>query len=241
MSEVIDAFGEIYMAYYKGEPSNHFTERDDGYKRESENAHYYFRTYDEWEPYEQEAIQEAKGRVLDVGLGAGRHALYLQEEGLEVVGIDTSPLAIEVSRLRGVEDCRLMSLFNLDFPDNSFDTVLMLGQNLGLGDTEGVRSYLTRLYDITTPNGIIIGDARDPSITDKPEHFAYQERNIERGIPVGLVKVRVGFRDKVGDWFYLFLMDQEVLEDVIRPTGWKLDRVYLSTHGMYIAILTKYR
>jgi len=70
---------------------------------------------------------------------AGRHALYLQDKGHKVVGIDTSPLALEVSKIRGVKDCRLMSLYNLVFPDSSFDTVLLLGQNLGLGDVEGVR------------------------------------------------------------------------------------------------------
>jgi SAM-dependent methyltransferase len=239
MSEVFDAFGEIYKAHYQGEPSNHFTERDDSYKRESDTTHYYFRAFHEWEPYEQEAIQEARGRVLDVGLGAGRHALYLQERGLEVVGIDTSPLALEVSRLRGVKDCRLMSLHELDFPDNSFDTVLLLGGNLGLGNTEEIRSYLTRLYKITRPNGIIIGEARDPSATDKPEHFAYHERNRRMGLPAGLVRVRVGFRGQTGEWFNLFLMSQDVLEEVIKPAGWKLGKMYHSTHGMYIAILTK--
>jgi len=60
MSDVIDAFGEIYMAYINGEPSNHYTERDDGYRHESNSAYYYFRTYDEWEPYEREALLEAK-------------------------------------------------------------------------------------------------------------------------------------------------------------------------------------
>ncbi len=218
----------------------HYTERDDGYKHESESAHYYFRTYEEWEPYEQEAIQETKGRVLDVGLGAGRHALYLEEKGLKVVGIDTSPLSIEASKLRGVKDCRLMSLYNLDFPDKMFDTILLLGQNLGLGDVEGVRSYLKRIYEITKTDDIILGETRDPSVTDKPEHFEYHRRNLEKGsLPAGLVKVRVGFRDGIGEWFYLFLMDRETLEMVIKPTGWKLDKVYHSKHGMYIAILSK--
>ena len=239
MSEVFDAFGEIYMAYYKGEPSNHFTERDDGYKREVESAHYYYRSFDEWDAYEQEAIQKAKGRVLDVGLGAGRHAIYLQEHGYKVVGIDTSPLALEVSRLRGVKDCRLMSLHQLDFPDNSFDTVLLLGQNLGLGNTVDIQSYLSRLYDITKPDGIILGEARDPSITDKPEHFEYQKRNVERGLPAGLVKVRVGIRDRAGEWFYLFLMDKETLEEIIEPTGWKIWSIYQSNHGMFITVLGK--
>jgi len=239
MSKVIDAFGQVYLAYLNGEPSNHFTERDDGNIRESKSAHYYFRTFDEWEPYEQKAIQEAKGRVLDVGLGAGRHVLYLQEKGFEVVGIDTSPLAIEVSQRRGVKDARFMSLFDLDFPDNSFDTVLMLGQNLALGGVEEIRSYLSRLYEITKHDGIIIGEARDPSNTDNPEHIAYQKRNWKTPLKAGLVRIRIGFRDGVGEWFNLFLLDQETLEEVIKPTGWQLGKMYNSTTGMYIAILTK--
>jgi hypothetical protein len=235
MPKKIDTFGEIYMAYIRGEPSNHYTERDDGYRHESESAHYYFRTYEEWEYYEQ----EAKGIVLDVGLEAERHSLYLQEKGLQVIGIDTSPLSIELSRLRGVKDCRIMSLHSLDFPDNIFDTVLLLGQNLGLGDVEGVRSYLSSLYEITKTDGIIIGEARNPSLTDKSEHFEYHRKNLEKGLPAGLVKVRVGFRDGVGKWFYMLIMDRETLEMVIKPTGWKLDKVYHSKHGMYIVILSK--
>ena len=61
-----------------------------------------------------------------------------------------------------------MSLYDLDFPPESFDTVLLLGQNLGLGDAEGIRSYLSKLYEVTSPDGIIIGEARDPYATDMP-------------------------------------------------------------------------
>ena len=53
MSKVIDAFGEAYMAYLNGEPSNHYVERDDGNISESDSAYYYFRTFDEWKTYER--------------------------------------------------------------------------------------------------------------------------------------------------------------------------------------------
>jgi len=239
MSEPIDAFGEVYMAYYRGEPSNHTTERDDGLVRESPDAHYYFRTYEEWQKYEQDAIKEVKGRVLDIGLGAGRHTLYLQDKGHAITGIDTSPLSLKVSKLRGVKNCMLMSLHQLDFPDDSFDTVLMLGQNLGLGNMAVMRSYLSKIYDITSPDGIIIGEARDPSNTTNPEHLAYYERNRRLGLPIGLIKVRIGFQGKVGEWFDLFLMDQESLKEIIAPTGWKVSKNYYSEQGMYVTILTK--
>lgn len=239
MSGVIDGFGEAYMAYLRGEPSNHTTERDDGYVHEIPDASYYFRTYNEWPKNEQDAIQEAKGRVLDIGLGAGRHALYLQEKGYSVVGIDNSPLSIEVSKLRGVKDARLMSVFNLDFPDNSFDTVLMLGGNLGIGSVDMIRSYLTKLYDITSSDGIIIGESRNPLETDNSMHLAYHERNRHEGVPAGFVRLRIGFQGRFGDWFELLWMEEELLEKVIAPTGWRVSKYYHSENGPYIAILAK--
>jgi SAM-dependent methyltransferase len=239
MPDVIDGFGEVNMAHYKGKPSNHITERDDGYIRKVPDAQYYFRKYDEWPKYEQEAIKEVKGRVLDIGLGAGRHALYLQEQGHEVVGIDTSPLSIKVASLRGVKDCREMSVHQLDFPPSSFDTVLMLGSNLGLGTVDEIRSYLSRLYEITRPDGIIIGDSRDPLQTEEPHHFAYHERNRNEGKTAGLVRIRVGFEGRLGEWFDLLWMEETLLEEIIAPTGWTASRHYRSDQGSYIAILTK--
>ena len=79
-----------------------------------------------------EVVERAVGRVLDVGCGAGRYALYLQEQGLEVVGIDVSPLAIDVCRRRGLRDARLLSVEEVDASLGKFDTVLMLGHNLAL-------------------------------------------------------------------------------------------------------------
>jgi cyclopropane fatty-acyl-phospholipid synthase-like methyltransferase len=41
-------------------------------------------------------------RILDIGCGVGRHALYLQKEkSLEVFGTDTSPLAIRYVSFKG--------------------------------------------------------------------------------------------------------------------------------------------
>lgn len=239
MVDIIDGFGKVYMAYYSGEPSNHVTERDDGFIRETPDAHYYFRTYEEWPEYEREAMLEAKGKVLDVGLGAGRHSLWLQKKGMDVVGIDNSPLAIKVSKLRGVKDCRLMDIMELDFPEGTFNTVLMLGANLGLGDVEDVRRILSKLHEITAPDGIIIGHTRDPLKTDNPSHLGYHEMNRKRNKPPGLVKVRIGFQGEYGEWFDLLLMQEALLVEILEPTRWELSKIYWSENSDYIAILSK--
>lgn len=238
MGEVIDGFGLVYMAHYRGEPSDHVTERDDGYANEADGM-YYFRSFDEWPEYERQAIQESRGRVLDVGLGAGRHSLWLQERGHEVVGIDVSPLALEVSRLRGVRDCRLMDVREMTFPDASFDTVIMLGANLGImGDVDEVRGTLDELHRVTAEDGVIIGSSRDPLHTDDPAHLAYHEMNRRRGKPPGLVRIRIGFQGRYGGWFHLLWMSQEELAEVIELTGWAISKVY-SEGSDYIAVLGK--
>ena len=67
-----------------------------------------------WKAVERRALRYARGRVLDVGCGAGRVALELQVRGREVVAIDPSPGAGEVSRGRGVRDVRLLRLEDVD-------------------------------------------------------------------------------------------------------------------------------
>ncbi len=44
-----------------------------------------------------------RGRVLDVGCGTGENALHLASRGLEVVGVDASPTAIERARAKATE------------------------------------------------------------------------------------------------------------------------------------------
>jgi len=105
---MMDIFGKALMAFYEGDPTPCNIQRDDGYTRVHDLA-LYFRVYEDWPDYEKSALEYVRGRVLDIGCGAGRHALYLQEKNFEVVAVDASPLAVEVARLRGVTDCSRMS------------------------------------------------------------------------------------------------------------------------------------
>jgi len=67
-------------------------------------------------------------RVLEVGVGTGRN-IEFYPSGVEVTGIDLTPGMLERARKRAAAlnrkvDLRLGDVQCLDFPDNTFDTVV---------------------------------------------------------------------------------------------------------------------
>src|SRR5262249_23545098 len=77
--------------------------------------------------------------------------------------IDVSPLAVEVARRRGLADARLGTLERALREDERFDTILLLGNNLGLlgGERQG-RRLLRKLAGIATDSGRILAGSHDP-------------------------------------------------------------------------------
>ena len=230
------------MAFYRGESPSYRIVRDDGHVDE-QTLDGYFKDYAGWGEAERQALTWVKGRVLDIGCGPGRHLIWLQKKGCAVTGIDVSPPAIEVARLRGAKDCRLMDVKSLDFPAGSFDTVLMMGNNFGVaGGTEETKKVLTDLHRITAEDGIIIASSRDPLNTDNPRHLAYHEKNRRTGRPPGLVTIRLEFKAETSPWFELLLATPSEMEELAQQTRWKVLRVYEGVDaekGQYYAILGK--
>ena len=71
---------------------------------------------------------EAKGRVLEVGVGTGKNMEYYSDD-LEVTAIDFSEKMLEKARIRSQTlskkvDLRLMDVQALQFPDGFFDTII---------------------------------------------------------------------------------------------------------------------
>jgi SAM-dependent methyltransferase len=240
MKAIHDAYGQEVWHYYKGQESFEIVERDDWYFGVSSGAKLYFSEYKDWPPREKEAMKHVKGRVLDIGCGAGRHALYLQKKGLDVLGIDNSPLAIKVCKLRGLKKAKVMSIMQINFKRGSFSTILMFGANFGLfGSFKRARRLFKKFYRITSDEGLIIAESSDPYKTDNPDHLGYHKFNIKRGRMSGQLRIRVRFEKYVGDWFDYSLVSKEEMKKIIEGTGWKVKRVVDSMKGRYAAIIEK--
>lgn len=237
-----DAYGQQMLAQYQRRtPTAEIIERDDRYIDTGSDPGSYFSDYSQWGAPERRAIRLAKGRVLDIGCGAGRHSLYLQQRGLDVTGIDISPGAVRVCRLRGLKKALVRPIGEVDkFAPGSFDTVIMLGNNFGLfGSAGGVGRTLRKLYRITTPAARIIAGNRDPYKTDDPNHLQYHRSNRRRGRMAGQIRMRVRFERAVGPWFdFLFVSPGEMVE-LLGDTGWEVERFIGAEEANYFAVIRK--
>jgi len=240
LTDMQDAYGHAMLDHLLGEPQNEIVERDDGLFDVDMGTPYYFAAFREWPSSEREAIAFARGRVLDVGCGAGRNALYLQEQGHEVLGIDISPLAIEVCKRRGLAHAQVMSVTQVSPKLGLFDTIIMFGNNLGLLSNERRAKWLLRrFHGITTPGARILGASRDPYATTAPEHLAYHARNRARGRMPGQVRLRVRYRRYVSPWFDYLLLAKEELDQLVQGTGWHIAAAIDGEGGSYVAVLEK--
>jgi len=242
MEKAQDAYGQLLLAqFHSRTPTEEFIEREDDYIDTGSEAGLYFSNYEQWSPAEQKAIERAKGKVLDIGCGAGRHSLYLQQKGFDVTAIDNSPGAIEVCKLRGLENAIVRPLIEVDqFEPSSFDTILMMGNNFGLfGDAKSARLILNKLSRITTLDGQIIAGTRNPYKTDSKEHLEYHELNRRRGRMPGQIKMRVRYGKTVGPWFdYLFVSPEE-MRKIVSDTDWQIKEFIEPAKANYFAIISK--
>ncbi len=233
-----DIFGRILMDAARGEDAPHLVERDDG-KVEEHLGSRYIDQFEVWRDSEKEAIQDVKGRVLDIGCGAGRVASYLIEKGFEVVGIDISKGAIEACRYRGIDNVFLMSAESLDFPKEHFDTVLLFGANFGiLGEEDRIIRMLKEIHRVTTPDAIILASTRDVTITSDPLHLAYHEKNRKRGLPIGKIRIRISYQGEAGEWWWLRHASPEEMALMAEASGWKLEKIY-EPRQFYVGRLSK--
>ncbi len=236
-----DALGHALFDYFSGKPAEEFIERDDGLLTAGKNLNtqVYFSKFDEWPQLEQQAMSLARGRVLDIGCGAGRHALYLQSKGLDVLGIDTSPLAIKICKKRGLKHAKTLDIKHIDKLPRRFDSILLLGNNLALlGDMKKGKQILRKLKDITTHDAHIFGTCINPHLTNDTSHLQYQKQNKREGKMPGELTLRVRYKNLVGPWFKYFFMSPQELKELLRNTGWAIEKIY-SLGVSYLAIIKK--
>lgn len=215
-----------------GRPRRVAATRADGVSFEIETGEY-FTLEGELAELDAIALDRCRGRVLDVGAGAGRHALALQARGLEVVAIDVSPLCVALCRERGVADARLFDVMRLDGaePLGVFDTLLFGMQTIGVaGGIVPLARLLERLRGCLAPGGQLLVDSSDLFEAWDGDDA---DRSASRGEIVLSTRYR-GWRGAPFPWLYLA---EEDLTRIARKAGYSVERLGRVDRGEYLLAL----
>ncbi len=123
----------------------------------------------------------AHGKVLDLGCGQGRHALYFAEQGYEAWGVDYVERAINEAaheaKKRNLHNVhfQVMDLLNLDFPKNTFDVIIDWSVLDHMYPTEW-KIYLKNILNVLKVGGYLMlteFSADDNRIKDKSKNFSF--------------------------------------------------------------------
>lgn len=196
-----------------------------------------FREEDEMGELELKALGLSKGRILDVGAGAGCHALALQDKSMAVTAIDVSPLSVKVMQESGVGDARLLNLYD-DTLCDTFDTILMLMNGSGIiGKIANMPQFFARIDSLLAPEGQVLMDSSDLIFL-----FEDEDGGVDvdlAGDYYGEVDFAMQYKNIKGETFDWLYVDFETLAFHAEENGFKAELVMQGEHYDYLARLTR--
>ncbi len=94
----------------------------------------------------------ARGRLLDVGCGAGELLVMLRSDGWSVSGVEPSPAAVATARGRHRLDVREGGIDDVDLPAGAYDVVVLAAVLEHLPDPVAA---LNRVRELLAPGGLV--------------------------------------------------------------------------------------
>ncbi len=188
----------------------------------------YFRDEDDMPDLEWVALNACTGQVLDIGAGAGSHALALQQKGMDVTALEISPMAAQVMQKRGVQKIVVADIFQ--HGGETYNTLLLMMNGIGLsGSISGLRLFLNHSKKLLKAGGQLLFDSSDVAYIypdGKPADHYYGE-----------IDYQYCYGKQCTDWFTWLYIDEQSLLKIAAEEGWQCDVLYEDEYGQYLAKL----
>ncbi|UQD55991.1 bifunctional 2-polyprenyl-6-hydroxyphenol methylase/3-demethylubiquinol 3-O-methyltransferase UbiG [Flavobacterium sp. K5-23] len=231
-----DLFGKAILDFQtKNSPENIITETSIS-EADEMSVDYLFRSYMEMPLLEQKALDLVKGKTLDVGCGAGSHALHLQNErDLEITSIDISANAIQACQLRGLKNARVQDV--LDIENETYDTITLLMNGTGIfGTIKNTPKFLQKLKSLLNINGQILIDSSDII------YMFDEDEDGGKWLPsngyYGELEFNITYKGEKEDSFPWLYLDYNTLQNAAHDNGLKCELIQEGEHYDYLARLS---
>ncbi len=181
-------------------------------------------------PLELKALEICTGSILDIGAGAGSHALCLQQNKHTVTALEISPLASEVMKARGVKN--IITADVNTFTGSKFDSLLLMMNGIGLtANLDGLSIFFEHAKTLLKPGGQLIFDS---------SNVAYLYKNAIRPITkyYGMIDFRYEYKRQKTAWFTWLYVDMKKLQKIAAAAGWLTEIIFTDDHDQYLARLT---
>lgn len=236
ISPARDPMGSAISDYYKNGRAAHLRVLSSMFEEDEMPIAHLFRSEQEMPQLEKRALTLVRGRVLDVGAGAGCHALALQQNGFEVKAIDVSPLSCDVMKARGIENVECVNLFNSEL-QGKFDTILLLMNGTGIaGKLSRLPLLLNRLKELMAEGAQILIDSSDLK-------YIYENEDGSMDIDLGgnyygEVDYQMVYKNVKGDSFDWLYVGPTLLTASCEQCGLKCEIIEEGEHYDYLARIT---
>ena len=228
--------GKSLFDYYNGDRSAEIIlRRDDGVETVLPVS-VFFRSESEFLPGEAEAMNQIKGRTLDIGAGSGVHSLVMQSRGVNVTAIDIDNNAVNIMIDKGIKDARCVDV--MQFQDGPYDTILMLGHGIGMTENiHGLNLFLDHAANLIGENGQLLLNSVDVRQTDNPDNLKYHQKNKSMGHYFGEIILQFEYKGEQSPFFGWLHIDPQTLQKQAATKNWKTEILFQDKDGEYLARL----
>ena len=233
---MIDLLGNAIHDYYLKKNNNPLITWTSLTDKETLDCKYFFRKYNEMPLIEKKALDLSKGKILDVGCGAGCHSLYLQDFKKEnVTSIDISKKCIEVSKLLGLKKTINQSFFK--HKNDKYDTILFLMNGAGIcGTLDRLELLLNHSAKLLNDNGQLLIDSSDLIyLFDKDSDGGVWVRGDKY---YGELKYYLSYENQEENFPWLYV-DYEKLEEIAFKNKLHCEKMISGENYDYLAKITK--
>ena len=228
--DMTDVLGQAIADYYYQTVPKKLWINNKYWAREEMPVEVYFRDEANMTKLELKALKLCKGKILDIGAGAGSHVLWLQQKNKDVTALEISPLACEVMKARGVANIYNQDVFN--FNDERYDTLLLLMNGIGLtANLSGFQKFLQHVKQMLQPGGQLLLDSSDVS-------YLYDGTVGLSGNYFGEIDYQYQYKKLKTDWFTWLYVDQATLQHIAYDAGYKAEFLMEDENAQYLVRLT---